>query len=160
MIFEKTIQNETELSDLVLELVRTIIGAASAEAMPLKIALYGDLGAGKTTFSKALCAYLGVEDTVSSPTFSLINEYALDKTAGKANRIYHMDLYRLKSAEEALDIGLLDILYSENHCLIEWPQVIEEHLPEDFVFLYIKAENTNTRHFQVFETMQNDSFSL
>ena len=86
-----------------------------------KMAFYGEMGAGKTTFIQALCQQLNSTDKASSPTYTLINEYHSD---GKAS-IFHMDLYRLKNIAEALDIGIEDYLYNDNYCLIEWPQVIE-----------------------------------
>ena len=83
------------------------------------------MGVGKTTLIKELCKYLGVNDTISSPTFSLINEY----TTALNECIYHFDLYRITNDEEALDIGIEDYLYSKNWCFIEWPQNIENLLP-------------------------------
>ncbi|HET6991292.1 MAG TPA: tRNA (adenosine(37)-N6)-threonylcarbamoyltransferase complex ATPase subunit type 1 TsaE, partial [Bacteroidia bacterium] len=90
-------------------------------------AFHGELGAGKTTFIKALCVELGVKDTMSSPSFSLVNEYH----DGKENPVYHFDLYRLKSPEEALDIGMEEYLYSGNYCFVEWPERAPEILPEE-----------------------------
>lgn len=83
--------------------------------------LYGDLGAGKTTFVKRLVERLGSTDETSSPTYSLVNEY--DVTGGK---LYHIDLYRLNDEQEALEIGIEDYLYSGHYCMVEWPQVIEK----------------------------------
>ncbi len=93
---------------------------------------YGEIGAGKTTFIKAFCESLDVIDTATSPTFSIINEYHYFDTIAQQKRlIYHMDLYRLKNIQEAIDIGIEDYLYSGNYCLIEWPELIETLLPED-----------------------------
>ena len=92
-------------------------------------AFHGELGAGKTTFIKALCEALGVKDTMSSPSFSLVNEYHDEKN----QPVYHFDLYRLKSPQEALDIGLEEYLYSGNYCFIEWPERAEELLPGETV---------------------------
>ena len=89
------------------------------------VTLNGDLGAGKTTLVRQLCTRLGSGDQVSSPTFALVNEYALNG----AERIYHIDLYRIKSAEEAQQIGIEDYLYSNSWCFIEWPDVIEDLIP-------------------------------
>lgn len=98
-------------------------------------AFHGELGAGKTTFIKALCAELGVNDAMSSPSFSLVNEY--HDANGKP--IYHFDLYRLKSPEEAFDIGMEEYLYSGNYCFVEWPERAEELLPEETVHVKITA---------------------
>lgn len=102
-----------------------------------KIALYGDLGAGKTTLVQAFCRFLGVEDAPASPTFSLVNEYAYHDAAGNTALVHHLDLYRLKNIEEALDIGIEEILYDPWYCFIEWPQVIEPLLPDDAVKIQI-----------------------
>jgi tRNA threonylcarbamoyladenosine biosynthesis protein TsaE len=95
-----------------------------------KIMLYGNMGAGKTTFTKAFCLHFGVKDSTSSPTFSLVNEYSYEEK-GVKKMIHHLDLYRLKSIDEALDIGIEDYLYDSHYCLIEWAQIIEPILPED-----------------------------
>lgn len=89
-------------------------------------AFRGDMGAGKTTFIAEICRTLGVKDDVASPSFSLINEYLTD-----AGPVFHFDFYRLKSAAEAADIGTEDYLYSGALCLLEWPQRVEEILPDD-----------------------------
>ncbi len=89
------------------------------------IAFYGEMGAGKTTFIKALCAALGVKDATSSPTFSIINEYR--SSSGEA--LYHFDFYRIKDTAEAFDMGYEDYFYSGRLCLIEWPEKIEALLP-------------------------------
>ena len=101
-------------------------------------AFYGAMGAGKTTFIKALCRELGSADYVTSPTFALINEYS---TNG-GSVIYHFDFYRIKKLEEAFDLGYEDYIYSGNYCFIEWPEMIELLLPEGIVEVRIKeAEN-------------------
>lgn len=100
----------------------------------------GDMGAGKTTFIKALAKALGVTDVVSSPTFSIVNEYE-----GKDGIIYHFDFYRLKNLQEAYDIGYEEYFYSENICLIEWPEKVEELLPEHYVKIEITAPGETER---------------
>lgn len=105
------------------------------------IAFYGKMGAGKTTFIKALCQQLGVTDTVTSPTFAIVNEY-LD---GKQNPIYHFDFYRIRRPEEVLDIGFEDYIGSGCLCLIEWPEMIEDYLPDDIMRVYIDEQPDGTR---------------
>ncbi len=96
-------------------------------------AFYGHMGAGKTTFIKAICEELGVTDAVSSPTFAIVNEYA--STMGS---IYHFDFYRIKRSSEVLDLGFEDYAYSGNLCLMEWPELIEEFLPEETIDVHIE----------------------
>ncbi len=98
------------------------------------VAFYGSMGAGKTTFIKAICDVLGVTDTVNSPTFAIVNEYL----AASGDSVYHFDFYRIKKIEEAYDFGYEDYFYSGNLCLIEWPELIEELLPEDTVRVKIE----------------------
>lgn len=95
---------------------------------------YAEMGTGKTTFIKALCEYLKVKDTISSPTYSIINQYKTDD--GKI--IYHMDWYRLKSEEEAIDAGVEDALFSGNLCMVEWPERAENLLPESYLKIDIE----------------------
>ena len=90
-------------------------------------AFYGKMGAGKTTFIKAICEELGVNDVITSPTFAIVNEY----TADNDTPIYHFDFYRIKKLEEVYDMGYEDYFYSGNLCLLEWPELIEDILPED-----------------------------
>ncbi|MEI7661641.1 MAG: tRNA (adenosine(37)-N6)-threonylcarbamoyltransferase complex ATPase subunit type 1 TsaE [Bacteroidota bacterium] len=99
-------------------------------------AFYGSMGAGKTTFIKAVCAVLGVADIVQSPTFSIINEY---KTVA-AESVFHFDFYRIRKTEEVFDIGYEDYLYSGSYCLMEWPELIEALLPEDTIRIRITGE--------------------
>lgn len=89
---------------------------------------YGEMGAGKTTLIKALCQALEVEDTVSSPTFSIVNEYF-----GIKGRVYHFDFYRIKNETEAFDLGYEDYFYSGDYCFIEWPEKIQNLLPNTFL---------------------------
>lgn len=104
-------------------------------------AFYGKMGAGKTTFIKAVCEALGVADVINSPTFAIVNEY-LD---GKGEPIYHFDFYRIKRPQEVLDIGYEDYVYSGNVCFMEWPELIEDLLPEDVVKVTIEEEADGSR---------------
>lgn len=107
-------------------------------------AFHGEMGVGKTTFIKALCAARGVTTHVSSPTFSLINEYSYYE--GKAlKHLFHIDLYRLKDEDEAINAGVEDCLYSGNICFVEWPQKAASLLPESRVDIYMQPVNNNTR---------------
>ena len=99
-------------------------------------AFYGEMGAGKTTFIKAVCEELGVEDVINSPTFAIVNEYV----DGGGNPIYHFDFYRIKNLQEVLDIGYEDYVYSGNVCFMEWPELIENLLPDDAVKVTIEEE--------------------
>lgn len=104
-------------------------------------AFYGSMGAGKTTLIKAICHQLGSADYVTSPSFSLINEYS---TSG-GDTIYHFDFYRIKKLEEAFDLGYEDYIYSGNYCLIEWPEMIESLLPEGIVEVRITELENGVR---------------
>ena len=104
-------------------------------------AFYGKMGAGKTTFIKAICEELGVEDVINSPTFAIVNEY-ID---GNGEPIYHFDFYRIKKEQEVLDIGYEDYVYSGNVCLMEWPELIENLLPDDAVKVTIEEETDGSR---------------
>lgn len=104
-------------------------------------AFYGKMGAGKTTFIKAICENLGVEDVITSPTFALINEY----TDGEGDPVYHFDFYRIKKIDEVYDMGYEDYFYSGHLCLIEWPELIEDLLPDDAVKVTISVDDDGTR---------------
>lgn len=104
-------------------------------------AFYGKMGVGKTTFIKSLCDELGVTDTVNSPTFAIVNEYA----DGNGEPIYHFDMYRIKSVAELYNLGYEDYFYNGALCLIEWPELAEELLPEDTVKVSIVEEEDGTR---------------
>ena len=104
-------------------------------------AFYGHMGAGKTTFIKAICEALGVEDVITSPTFSLVNDY----TDRDGNSIYHFDFYRIKKLEEVYDMGYEDYFYSGNLCLMEWPELIDDLLPEDVVKVTIAEQSDGSR---------------
>jgi tRNA threonylcarbamoyladenosine biosynthesis protein TsaE len=100
----------------------------------------GDMGAGKTTLIKSLCASIGVTDNVTSPTFSIVNEY----NAGN-QKVYHFDFYRLKNQTEALDMGYEEYFYSGAYCFIEWPEMIPDLLPESYVTIKISVSGENSR---------------
>ncbi len=108
-------------------------------------AFYGKMGAGKTTFIKAICQELGVEDVITSPTFALVNEY----TAGDGSSIFHFDFYRIKKLEEVYDMGYEDYFYSGALCLMEWPELVEELLPQDAVAVTIHANADGSRSIDV-----------
>ena len=93
-------------------------------------AFYGKMGSGKTTFIKAICEELGVTDVITSPTFAIVNEY---HNVAADRRIFHFDFYRIKRLEEVYDMGYEDYLYSGDVCLLEWPELIEQLLPEETV---------------------------
>ncbi len=105
------------------------------------IAFYGSMGAGKTTFITALCEALGVRDVVNSPTFTIVNEYR----NGAGEPVYHFDFYRINRLSEALDIGLYEYFDSGALCLVEWPEMIEELLPEDVLKVQILVDDADTR---------------
>ena len=109
-------------------------------------AFYGKMGAGKTTFIKALCKLLGVEDEVNSPTFAIINEYRSQTTA---ELIYHFDFYRIKKLEEVYDLGYEDYFYSGALCFIEWPELVEELLPLDAKKVTITENSDGSRMIQL-----------
>ncbi|WP_313260449.1 tRNA (adenosine(37)-N6)-threonylcarbamoyltransferase complex ATPase subunit type 1 TsaE [Sphingobacterium sp.] len=98
------------------------------------------MGAGKTTFIKAICAYLQVEDSTSSPTFSIVNEYHSEN-----GPIYHFDFYRLKSEQEAFDLGYEEYFYSGDYCFIEWPEKIPNLIPEDAAIVKIEVTEDQSR---------------
>lgn len=122
-----------------IERAATDFAALTANARV--IAFYGQMGAGKTTFIKALCEAKGVTDTITSPTFALVNEY----TDGKGSPIYHFDFYRIKRIDEVYDLGYEDYFYSGNLCLLEWPELIEQILPEDAVKVTIAVMDDGSR---------------
>jgi tRNA threonylcarbamoyladenosine biosynthesis protein TsaE len=122
------------------------IEKAASEFLPyLKysrvVAFYGEMGAGKTTFIKAVCNCMGVRDTVNSPTFAIVNEYYTSKN----ELVYHLDLYRLRNKEELLDIGYEDYLQSGSYLFIEWPEKAEDLLPVDCLVVHINRENDESR---------------
>ncbi|MGM9704818.1 MAG: tRNA (adenosine(37)-N6)-threonylcarbamoyltransferase complex ATPase subunit type 1 TsaE [Prevotella sp.] len=105
-------------------------------------AFYGKMGAGKTTFIKAICECLGVEDVITSPTFAIVNEYISGQTG---DVIYHFDFYRIKKLDEVYDMGYEEYFYSGNRCFIEWPELIEDLQPEDTVKVTIEENEDGSR---------------
>lgn len=105
-------------------------------------ALYGSMGAGKTTLIKEICEKMGVEDYVNSPTFSIVNEYQ----SQHGELIYHFDFYRIESMEEAFDIGYENYFFSEDRCFVEWPQLVEPLLPENHIAINIELLDNGDRH--------------
>ena len=109
-------------------------------------AFYGKMGAGKTTFVKAICEELGVEDVITSPTFAIINEYTPSSLLlPPSSKIFHFDFYRIKKLEEVYDMGYEDYFYSGALCFIEWPELIEEVLPDDAVRVHIEEQPDGSR---------------
>ncbi len=106
---------------------------------------YGSMGAGKTTFIRAICEELGVEDVINSPTFAIVNEY----TDKKGDPIFHFDFYRINKVEEAYDFGYEDYFYSGNVCFVEWPEMIEELLPPDAVRVSIQEMPDGSRNVNI-----------
>lgn len=104
-------------------------------------AFYGKMGAGKTTFIKAICEELGVKDVITSPTFAIVNEYEGDGNA----TIYHFDFYRIKKLDEVYDMGYEEYFFSGNPCFIEWPELIEDLLPEDVTKVTIEESEDGSR---------------
>lgn len=123
-------------------------------------AFYGKMGAGKTTFIKAICEALGVEDVVTSPTFAIVNEYKIDKlTSQQADKlgveesaVFHFDFYRIKNLGEAYDIGCEEYFYSGCPCFIEWPELVEPLLPENTVMVNIEVQEDGSRIVRISES--------
>ena len=131
---------EIKINDLehIREAARQFINAMGTKHV---FAFYGSMGAGKTTFIKAICEELGVDDVVTSPTFAIVNEY-LTSTGGT---IYHFDFYRIKKLEEVYDMGYEDYFYGDALCFIEWPEMMEELLPEGATKVQITENPDGTR---------------
>lgn len=127
-----------ELPDVAEEVLRSLNGRTV-------VAFRGEMGAGKTTLIRAIMAELGSQDTISSPTFALVNHY----TSGEGEPVYHFDFYRINRLEEAYDFGYEEYFYSGALCLVEWPEKIEELLPEDVMTIRIQAESEEERTFEI-----------
>ena len=125
--------------DNIREAARQIVSSMGEASV---FAFYGSMGAGKTTFIKAVCEELGVEDVITSPTFAIVNEYRAEETG---ELIYHFDFYRIKKLEEVYDMGYEDYFYSGALCFIEWPELIEELLPADAVRVRIEETEGGKR---------------
>ena len=108
-------------------------------------AFYGKMGSGKTTFIKSVCEELGVQDTINSPTFAIVNEYE----DAMGNTIYHFDFYRIKSIEEVYNMGYEEYLYGNAICFMEWPELIEELLPEETVKVFVEEVENGGRSIKI-----------
>ena len=108
-------------------------------------AFYGKMGSGKTTLIKSICEELGVTDTINSPTFAIVNEYE----AGNGDTIYHFDFYRIKSIAEVYNMGYEEYLYSDAYCFMEWPELVEELLPEECIRVEIEENGNGTRTIKI-----------
>jgi len=128
-----------------LESLSEIASEIITSAKNKKVLFYGEMGVGKTTLIKEICKQLEVIDTVSSPTFSLVNEY---KTL-KETSIFHFDFYRITKVEEALDMGIEEYLYDNSWCLIEWPQNVENLLPLESVQIHLSILDNGKRNVQL-----------
>jgi tRNA threonylcarbamoyladenosine biosynthesis protein TsaE len=124
-----SIASTEELARAAKEFIAIINGKRS-------FAFNGQMGAGKTTFIKAICEQLGVEDTISSPTFSIVNEYLTTK----GDKVFHFDFYRIKSEQEAYDMGYEDYFYSKAYCFVEWPEKIASLLPPNTINVSITLD--------------------
>ena len=111
----------------------------------LLFAFYGKMGSGKTTLIKSICKELGVEDAVNSPTFAIVNEYG----ARNGETIYHFDFYRIKSLEEVYNMGYEEYLYGDAYCFMEWPELVEELLPEECIRVDIEEESDGKRKVRI-----------
>ncbi len=131
-----------ESLDTIRESARTFINQIGDARV---FAFYGKMGAGKTTFVKAICEELGSEDVITSPTFSIVNEYTTHQSPITTDLIYHFDFYRIKKLEEVYDMGYEEYFYSGALCLIEWPELIEDILPDDAVKVTIEEQADGTR---------------
>lgn len=132
-------QIQAATTEALPEAARTFVRAIDQATV---FAFYGKMGAGKTTFIKAVCEELGVTDVVNSPTFSIVNEYRSDTTG---ELIYHFDFYRIQRLEEVYDMGYEDYFYSGALCFVEWPELVDELLPGDAVKVQIEEQPDGSR---------------
>lgn len=130
-----------EVNFTLKEISKTAKQLLSGTAGYKVFAFHGEMGAGKTTLIHAICEVIGVKDTITSPTFSIINQYS---TANNET-VYHMDLYRIKDENEAVNAGIEDCLYSGSLCLVEWPEKAAGLFPEDTLHIAITSVDDNTR---------------
>ena len=129
-----TVKSEAELPDVASKLIQDI-------GENRVVLFYGEMGAGKTTLIKQLCIAIGVEDTTSSPTFSIVNEYHDNVDSS----VYHFDFYRIENESEVLDLGYEDYFYGGSYCFIEWPEKIPNLLPENTVKIKVEVDQSNNR---------------
>ena len=135
---EFRIHSISELSEIAAELCTLL-------PQNKMLCFYGEMAAGKTTLIKEILKHLGSAEHVSSPTFSIVNEYAI----GNSKKVFHFDFYRIKNIEEAYDLGYEEYFYSDNVCLIEWPEMVEELLPESRINVHIKVNTDSSRTFKI-----------
>ena len=140
-------KNQTIYTYKSLDDLPTMVSKVRSEFRHKILLLIGDLGAGKTTFTKELVQQLGSTDLASSPSYALINKYAADKT------IYHIDLYRLEQPEEVFHLGIEEILYGDNLCIIEWPQIIIDQIDPPFHVLKIEVLEEGERRLTLSEVL-------
>ena len=131
------IDSLSELKNVAQEVIESLEGRTV-------VLLRGEMGAGKTTLISRIAAYLGAEDTVTSPTFALVNQYE-----GSECRIYHFDFYRIEEIEEVFDLGYEEYFYSGDLCFVEWPEKIEGLLPENLVEVRITVDGITERTFEI-----------
>jgi tRNA threonylcarbamoyladenosine biosynthesis protein TsaE len=140
VISKTTFNDKSELPELANQII--------LKFPDIRIFLFkAEMGVGKTTFIKEIAKVLGVNDTMSSPTYSIVNEYQLEN-----GKIFHFDLYRVKSFDECLDIGMDEYLNSGNYCFIEWPEIANPLYPENHIVIKITTEN----QFRIFEILNGN----
>jgi len=139
------------MTSLIIQDISQLPAIASSLVNKIKdynvVGFYGPMGSGKTTLIRAISEAMGVKNIVTSPTFTLINEYLV--TGGKT--IYHFDLYRLKKVEELYDVGYEDYFFSDNYCFIEWPEIAENIMPPHTLKIYIKVNDDLSRNILISE---------